>query len=415
MLSRSQTIPLPTSIYSRQKNIRRAMLFGGFSSFSMLYCVQPLMPLLATEFTLSAAQSSWILSISTLCLAFSLLISSVISEVIGRKVMMLWAVTIAATTTILCSLVHSFEQLIFLRALLGIALGGMPAVAIAYLSEEVDASALASTIGLYIAGSALGGMSGRLLTALFSDYFSWQIAFAIMGSIGLYAAWEFWRTLPDAQHFKPHVANSRSQLSTICAGFRAHAKNRDLLRLFALAFILTGCFTGFYNYISFHLVAAPFHFSQASLGSISIFYLLGMLSSIVASSSIARFGRRKLVLCALGGMLFGLLLTLSANIYLILTGIALFTFSFFAAHSVASSWVARLALSSRALASAMYLFCYYAGASVLGAIGGDIWSISAWQGLILFMSILLIIGASLTAFLRNDLASQTKPADFENS
>nr|WP_315484399.1 MFS transporter [uncultured Undibacterium sp.] len=415
MLSSSQMIESHSSTATRQRNIRRAMLFGGFSSFSMLYCVQPLMPLLATEFTLSASQSSWALSTSTLCLAFSLLISSVISEVIGRKVLMLWAVTIAAATTVLCSLVHSFEQLIFLRAVLGIALGGMPAVAIAYLSEEVEASALASTIGLYIAGSALGGMSGRLLTALFCDYFSWQVAFAIMGSIGLYSAWEFWRTLPDAQHFKPHVANSRSQLSTIFAGFRAHAMNRDLLRLFGLAFILTGCFTSFYNYISFHLVAAPFHFSQASLGSISIFYLLGMLSSILASSSITRFGRRKLVLSAVTGMVLGLLLSLSSTIVFILIGIALFTFSFFAAHSIASSWVARLALSSRALASAMYLFSYYAGASVLGSIGGDIWSNAAWQGLILFMSILLTIGASLTFFLRDNQASQIKSADLKNS
>ncbi len=415
MLSRSQTIPLPASINSRQKNIRRAMLFGGFSSFSMLYCVQPLMPLLAAEFTLSAAQSSWVLSISTLCLAFSLLISSVISEVIGRKGLMLWAVTIAATTTILCSLVHSFEQLIFLRAALGIALGGMPAVAIAYLSEEVEASALASTIGLYIAGSAMGGMSGRLLTALFCDYFSWQIAFAIMGSIGLYSAWEFWRTLPDPQHFKPQVVNSRKQLSTVVAGFRAHASNLDLLRLFGLAFILTGCFTSFYNYISFHLIAAPFYFSQASLGSISIFYLLGMLSSILASSSIARFGRKKLVLIALSGMLVGLLLTLFSSISFMLTGTALFTFCFFAAHSVASSWVAVLALSSKALASAMYLFCYYAGASVLGSIGGHIWSNSTWQGLIIFMSGLISVGAGLTVFLRKNQQSQIKSVDLEVS
>lgn len=401
MFSSSHIIDSHTNTEKRQRNIRRAMLFGGFSSFSMLYCVQPLMPMLATEFALSAAQSSWILSISTLCLAFSLLVSSVISEVIGRKVLMLWAVTIAAATTVLCSLVHSYEQLIVLRGLLGIALGGMPAVAIAYLSEEVEASALASTIGLYIAGSALGGMSGRLLNALLCDYLSWQAAFAIMGSIGLYTAWEFWRTLPDAQHVKPSAANSSNKLPTIIAGFRTHAMNRDLLRLFALAFILTGCFTSFYNYSSFYLVAAPFHFSQASLGSISIFYLLGMLSSIVASSSIAKFGRRKLVLGALGGMLFGLLLTLSVSISLILTGTALFTFSFFAAHSVASSWVARLALSTRALASAMYLFCYYLGASVLGSIGGNIWSNSAWPGLIIFMSALLLLGTGLTVLLRN--------------
>ncbi|MFZ6799523.1 MFS transporter [Undibacterium sp. Di24W] len=400
MLSISQTIESDSNTEIRHKSIRRAMLFGGFSSFSMLYCVQPLMPMLASEFALSAAQSSWILSISTLCLAFSLVVSSVISEVIGRKKLMLCAVTIAAVMTMFCSLVHSFEQLIVLRGLLGVALGGMPAVAIAYLSEEVEASALASAIGLYIAGSALGGMSGRLINALLCDFFSWQAAFAIMGSIGLYSAWEFWRTLPDARHFKSDDAITLSQLPTkltaVMAGFRSHALNHDLLRLFGLAFILTGCFTSFYNYISFHLIAAPFHFSQASLGAISIFYLLGMISSILAGNLIAKFGRRKLVLGALCGMLFALLLTLSASIALVIAGTAVFTFSFFLAHSVASSWVARLALSSRALASAMYLFCYYTGASLLGSIAGSVWSGFAWTGLIFFMSSLLLFGAYLT-------------------
>jgi YNFM family putative membrane transporter len=32
------------------RRINRAMVFGGFSTFALLYCVQPLMPLLAHDF-----------------------------------------------------------------------------------------------------------------------------------------------------------------------------------------------------------------------------------------------------------------------------------------------------------------------------------------------------------------------------
>ena len=395
MSSASQIVHATSALISRQKSIRRAMLFGGFSSFSMLYCVQPLMPILADSFQLSAAQSSWILSISTLCLALSLVICSMLSEFVGRKPMMIWAVSISAATTLLCSLVQSYPQLLVLRALLGIALGGMPAVAYAYLSEEVAPSALAGTIGLYIAGSALGGMSGRLLNGLLCDVFSWQTAFAIMGTIGLYSAWEFWRHLPTAIHFKPAQdnakASTKARLTSMVTGFRLHLRQASLLLLFALGFILTGCFTSFYNYLSFRLVAAPFHFSQAYLGAISIFYLLGMASSIWVGSLIMRHGRYRLIQLALFCMVVGLLLTLSSNIVFIIAGTALFTFSFFAAHSVASSTIAQLAQAPKALASAIYLFCYYCGASVLGAVGGTFWGYFSWNGVIFFQSTLLIL------------------------
>ncbi|MBY0573767.1 MAG: MFS transporter [Undibacterium sp.] len=384
----------------RQKKIRRAMLFGGFSSFSMLYCVQPLMPLLADSFQLSATQTSWVLSISTLCLALSLVVCSLISEVIGRKPMMIWAVSISACTTLLCSLVQSYPQLLMLRALLGLALGGMPAVAIAYLSEEVEPTALASTIGLYIAGSALGGMSGRLINALLCDFLAWQAAFAIMGGIGLYSAWEFWRNLPEAHHFKPHQRTEESALVSIIASFRRHLALRPLVTLFTLGFILTGCFTSFYNYISFRLVAAPFHFSQASLGAISIFFLLGMAGSIWVGSLVAHYGRYRLIQLALISMVLGLLLTLSSQIYLIVAGTALFTLSFFAAHSVASSSIAQLASAPKALASAIYLFCYYSGASVLGSVGGIFWTRFAWMGMVFFQTALLILAFTLISLLQ---------------
>ena len=41
-------------------------------------------------------------------------------------------------------------------------LAGLPAVAMAYLVDELDLQAIGFGMGLYIAGTTLGGMSGRL-------------------------------------------------------------------------------------------------------------------------------------------------------------------------------------------------------------------------------------------------------------
>src|SRR5476651_1625788 len=102
------------------KRTNRALFFGGFSCFALLYCVQPLMPLLSRQFALTPAQSSMTLSVSTAALAVSLLVSSAISERLGRKLLMVAAMMLAAVLTLLSACAQSYPQLLLLRAALGI-------------------------------------------------------------------------------------------------------------------------------------------------------------------------------------------------------------------------------------------------------------------------------------------------------
>src|SRR5471032_3001610 len=173
------------------KRTNRALFFGGFSCFALLYSVQPLLPLLSHQFALTPAQSSLTLSVSTAALALSMLASSALSDRIGRKPIMVAALVLAAVLTLLCAAAQSYPQLLALRMLLGIALGGMPAIAMAYLGEEMEPSSLGLSMGLYISGSAFGGMAGRVLTSVLSDVLSWRVALAAMGVAGLLSAWEF--------------------------------------------------------------------------------------------------------------------------------------------------------------------------------------------------------------------------------
>ena len=113
------------------RRINRAMAFAGFSTFALLYCVQPLMPLLARDFVLTPAQSSLALSVSTGTLALALLVAGAFSERVSRKTLMAASVLSGAMLTLLCAFVRGYVELAFLRALLGFMLGGMPAVAMA--------------------------------------------------------------------------------------------------------------------------------------------------------------------------------------------------------------------------------------------------------------------------------------------
>lgn len=379
------------------KRINRAMAFGGFSTFALLYCVQPLMPLLARDFDLTPAQSSLVLSLSTGTLAVALLASSVISDRFGRKPIMAASMLSGAVLTLAAGFAQDYAQLLALRALLGLLIAGMPAVAMAYLSEEIDGRSLGLAMGTYIGGSAFGGMLGRVVASFISDFYSWRVALAAMGLAGLYAAFEFWRSLPASRNFRPGARGA----GALVAGLRTHLLDAGLPLLFSLAFLLMGAMVSMYNYIGYRLLAPPFSWRQSAVGALSVLYLLGIFSSVWAGRLADRLGRRNVLWMVMSMMFAGLLLTLFDNLWMIVVGMGLFTFGFFASHSVASSWVGRRARAPQALASAIYLFLYYLGSSVVGWISGYLWSHGGWPGVVALLSAVLVVALLLALRLRS--------------
>jgi YNFM family putative membrane transporter len=378
------------------KRINRAMSFGGFSTFALLYCVQPLMPLLARDFALTPAQSSLALSVSTATLAIALLVSSVLSDRFGRKSLMAASMFSGGVLTLLCAFTQGYGQLLVLRALLGLMFGGMPAVAMAYLSEEIEGKSLGVAMGMYIGGSAFGGMTGRVLASFISDFWSWRAAMGVMGAAGLYAAWEFRRSLPESKNFRAAQRGLRGLVN----GMRSHLSDAGLPWLFSLSFLLMGCFVSLYNYIGYRLLDAPYGLRQSAVGLLSVLYLLGIFSSVWAGRLADKLGRRNVLWMVMIAMLAGLLLTLLGALPAIVIGVGLFTFGFFASHSVASSWVGRRARAPQALASAIYLFFYYLGSSVVGWFSGVVWAHSGWAGVVWLLGATLVLAMMIALRLR---------------
>jgi YNFM family putative membrane transporter len=168
--------------------VNAALFFGGFATFALMYCVQPLMPLFAHDFALTPFASSLSLSVATGCLAPGLIVAGFISEIYGRKRIMVASLAAASIACTAASLAPNWTLFLVLRALTGLALSGLPAVAMAYLAEEIEPAALGLSMGLYISGSTLGGMGGRLAVAVLADHWSWRVAVAAVGAEGLAGA-----------------------------------------------------------------------------------------------------------------------------------------------------------------------------------------------------------------------------------
>ncbi|MFW3964351.1 MFS transporter [Acinetobacter radioresistens] len=365
-----------------------SLFLAGFAIFSSLYCVQPMMPFLAKFFAISPTHSSFPLSFSTIALALGLLFAGLISDRYGRKQVM--AISLFSTSILL--LVSSFlpywEVFLSTRMLIGLAVSGVASVAMTYIGEEIAQKDVGFAMGLYISGTAIGGMSGRLIAGVLLDFISWQTATMIIGVLNLIIAIVFYIALPASRHFKPYPIN----FSRFKQSFTKNLSDSRLRLLFAEGFLLMGCFVTVFNYISYHLLEKPFELSQAWIGLISIAYLSGIYSSPRAVGWSRRYGRDKVLPAMFICMILGLWIMLIPSIWCILLGLLIFTFSFFAAHSTASSWVSVQALQYRAVGSSLYLFCYYLGSSVLGSSGGLVWENWGWGGLTVIITLFLGLG-----------------------
>ncbi len=367
-----------------------ALFSAGLATFALLYCVQPILPVLSQDFGISPASSSLSLSVSTGLLAVGLMFTGPISDAVGRKPVMVVALLLAACCTLICSVMTSWNGILLMRALIGLSLSGVAAVAMTYLSEEIHPSVVAFSMGLYISGNSIGGMSGRLITGVLSDFFSWRVAIAVIGIFALAAAFMFWRILPASKHFRPTSLRPHNLL----INFRLHWRDKGLPLLFAEGFLLMGSFITLFNYIGYRLLADPYHLSQAVVGILSVVYLMGTYTSPKAGVMTTRYGRGPVLLGSIGIMLFGIVITQLPSVAAILLGMVLFTGGFFAAHSVASTWIGLRARRAKGQASSLYLFCYYAGSSFAGTLGGVFWHSFGWTGIVIFLS-LMLVGALL--------------------
>jgi YNFM family putative membrane transporter len=389
---RQSAIPAAAPIGRSDRAFARvvaAVFLGGFATFELLYSVQPLLPMFAEQFDLTPANASLSVSVATLIMALSLIIAGTASEVWGRKRMMVLALTVSALATLACALAPTWGALLALRAVMGFALAGLPAIAMAYLVEEIAPPALGLAMGLYIAGTTLGGMFGRLAVAVIADHWGWRVAVGSVGVNSLLGAAFFTLALPRERMFKPRTPD----LLGLARIFRAHFSDPGLPLLYAMGFLVMGSFVCTYNYVGFRLAAPPFSLSASTIGFVFVLYLIGALSSMVMGDLAARIGRRKVLWIAAAIELAGVAVTLPDDLIAVILGVALITWGFFGVHSIVSSWVGLRAETGRAQAAALYLFFYYVGSSLGGWTGGLFYQAWRWPG------VAALVGAMVAAAL----------------
>lgn len=370
-------------------NYRRAvlaMLAAGLATFNALYATQALLPTLVDDLDITPTAAALTVSATTGMLAVCIVPMSILSERFGRGRLLIISALTATALGLLLPLTPDAGTLIALRALQGIAIAGVPAVAMTWLSEELDPADLGRAMGLYVAGTTVGGLTGRLIPAGLLEIVDWRTSLAVSSAVALTMAIIMTVLLPRQRRFTPKRIGLRTELTAMLD----HLRNPRLLGLFIIAFVGMGVFVSLYNFFGFRMID-HFGLSPALVGLVFLMYLSGTWSSARAGALTEKYGRGRVLIAGATLMLVGLLATMAGWLPGALIGLFLFTASFFAMHSTASSWIGLAATSHRAEASSMYLFSYYAGSSLVGAATGVVFAWLPWAGFILVLAAILLL------------------------
>jgi predicted MFS family arabinose efflux permease len=391
------------------RRLLAGLFFAGVATFAQLYSPQAALPLIATDLKISAADAALIISTATIGLAVGVIPWSVVADRFGRVRAMSVAVTAATIFGLLVPFANSFPLLLVGRFLEGAMVGGVPAIAIVYLSEEIEPRHAARAAGTYVAGTSIGGLLGRLVAGPIAELGNWRIGIFVVAALCAVAAALFIGLVPKPLGFVPRDLREPGTDHVLLRRLSVNLRSPRLLALYAQGMLLMGGFVALYNYLGFRLSEPPFNLPQTLISLLFVAYLAGTWSAAQAGVLAARFGRRPVLLIAIACMGAGVLLTLSSVLAVVLIGLLVATAGFFAGHAVASGWTGAEAVVGRAQASSLYNLFYYAGSSLFGWLGGVFfvtWGWAGTAGMIAFLA--LVAGVAAVLLLQGPDASRRR-------
>ncbi|MGA7488354.1 MAG: MFS transporter [Xanthobacteraceae bacterium] len=369
-----------------------AVAIAGFCAFLNLYSPQALLPALAREFDVGAAEISTIMTASALAIALTAPFTGAVADMLGRKRVITAAMLAVVVPMAGAAFAANVPELIAWRFVQGLLLPPIFAVTVAYIGDEWPSAEVAGVAGVYIAGSSLGGFCGRFVPGVLGDLIGWRGAFLVLAGLSFLGAVLLALLLPREKGFvrsEGLAASARHMLQ--------HLRNPQLVATYAIGFGVLFNFIAVFTYVSFHLAAPPYNFSSTLLGAIFVTYLAGTVVAPATGWMMAMLGRRRFILAVLAAWACGALLTLAPPVAAILVGLVLCAVCGMLCQTIATGYVTATAQEGRSSAVGLYVTAFYVGGSMGAFLPGLAWEQAGWSGAIAMVLAVLAAMAVVAA------------------
>ena len=355
-----------------------AVFVAGFLTFFNLYTPQAFLQVLAQDLGASTLQFGLSVTVSLLAVSTIAPIAGAISDRLGRKRIIVTACFALIASTLLVAHSRSLGELLLWRTLQGMTLPFIFTVTVAYIADECSGPLTIKTSGIYASGTILGGFLGRFLGGVIADLDGWRAVFVVMAGITtLAAAFVAW-AMPYEVKFTPVMGGLQANLRA----YREHLRNIRLLATCGIGFGMLFSMVASFTFVNFRLAEPPFLLSPTKVGSIFAVYLLAMVSAPLSTRVAVRIGRIPALMLSIGCAMFGLLLTLSSWLPVVIAGLAFSTAGFLMIQALSIGFIGAIVPHARSSAVGLYVTIYYIGGALGSFLPGPIWHNFGWIGVI---------------------------------
>lgn len=358
-----------------------AVAAAGAATFLNLYTPQAILPALAAEFGVGQAETGLAVTASLLAVALVAPFAGAISDVLGRRRLIVGASVAVIVPTLLVASAPSFTALLLWRFLQGLLLPFVFTVTVAYIGDECAGAAAIQAAGMYASGSVAGGFLGRFIAGVATDFAGWRIGFAAVAAVTALAAAVIALTLPQERNFRP----LRGGVQATLRGWREHVGNRRLWGCCAVGSGMLFSVVATFTFVNLRLAAAPFGLSPGALGSVFAVYLVGVVTTPMATRAAVHVGRVRTALLGATVAVAGEVLTLAPSLPLIVLGLMAACAGLFAAQALALGYLGVAVPRARSSAVGMYVAVYYVGGALGAVLPVPLWRAAGWPGCVVLI------------------------------
>ncbi len=350
----------------------QALIFSLVSSsFLTIYITQPVLPVIRSEFGVSASYASLTVSAVIFGIALATLPFGRLVDTLPVRPILFTGGFVVIVCSLFCAVTGSLPLLVAARFLQGLFIPSLTTCLVMYLVRSLPQERLNVVMGSYVSATVAGGLGGRLLGGGIHFLLHWRYAFVTASFLLASALLIAFRRLPREER-AIGLAEGR-------AGYLAILSRGELLRTYFVAFSAYFVFSSLFNYLPFYLAGPAFGARTEVITLMYLSYVVGVAVGPLAGTMSDRIGNGTTIAAGSAVFAFAILISFVHSMPMILASLAGVCGGFFTVHAAAAGSLNRHLTAGRGRANSLYVLFYYLGGSIGITVNGYAYGYGGWR------------------------------------